>query len=282
MKTYTWPQLKALVREQSYKMAAVENQQGERVIPFNAYKKNQPNLDAQFKVIQTRLKGEAYPDGIYWLCLAHNINSARNPHRYAIMKGKVTEEQAAAASTTVIERHTMTQAPVDRVLGWDNAVAMNRQIAELTAEVSRLKFENGMLRQQIAEMEMEAEEEPGLLGDGSVSGLKTFLSETLPQMMPAIDRYFELEGRKLDLEEMKLKSNNGHNGHKRSAGERREIVPGTQDHLNLIEYYYSKNDEGKLNAELDKLEAVNRELYHQVLERLGMTEEEEPGSDTAE
>jgi hypothetical protein len=278
MKTYNWTQLKNLVKEQSYKMAALQNQQGERIVPFNAYKKNTTNLDAQFNLFQTRLKNEMNPDGVYFVLLAHSINHAKDAHPYAIVKGKVKPEDLAEAEKKALP---LTQAvtivqPGENVLSWEKAVEMNKTIADQAAKIAQLEFEIKALNQSIADYESEE----GLSEPEPVSNTVTFFKEALPSLSAMADRFFNLEEKKLDLKVLELQNkgsskSNGHAAKDTSGAKRKPIVPGTQDHLNLIEHYFNTDQDEKRDAELDKLQAVNPKLYQDVLKTLELEEEEE-------
>lgn len=271
MKTYTIPKLKALAREQGYKMIALENAQGERVVSFNQINKS---TDKQFDVIVTRLKSELQPDGVYFILMAHNISKARNPDRYPITKGKVEPEVLAEAEKKSLPLTPVIIEKAENVLSWESAVEMNKTIAEQAARIKQLEFENDQLQAQL-------DEEPDALEeDNSGGGLVGAFKDMIPSLTPMLDRYFTLQEKKLDLDLLKLQ--NGTAKQATKGTERKPIVPGTQGHLDLIEFYFKKSEtdetggfEKKLNAELDKLEQADPELYQVTLKALGMDEEEE-------
>lgn len=273
MKPYTFAQLKTLVKDQGYKMAALTNQQGEKIVPFNTYKKTATNLDAQFQTIQTRLKSDKYPDGVYFVLLTYNIRESGNPHSYPITKGRVsaeelieTEKKITSSPVTIIEK-------ANSVLSWESAVQMNKQIAELKAQITQLTFENAQHQKTINEMQ--TQEPEGLSEAEPTNNILKFLSEAMPTFTPLADRFFDLENRKLDLKQMQLQKKNSPPA--KQAAERKPITVGSQEHMTIIEHYFNKDDDDKLNDELDKLEAFDKDLYKQVIDKLGMNDQEEGG-----
>lgn len=278
MKLYKIPELKRLAKEQGYKMAALEGPDGNRILNFNQIKNK---IDLQLDLIPTRLKAEINPDGVYYVLMAHNIHASKTPHRYPISKGKVNAEELAEVERKIIPLTPVEVIPqTPQVLTWAQALAYQEQIANLKAQVNKLEFENNELHKQVTELEAELEETDTLQEGQQPNNTITFLKEALPSLTPILDRYFDTENRKLDLEALKLqgKTKSAPAAPKKGT-ERREIIPGSQEHLNLIEYYYNKEMDQEMNRELDKLEKANPETYLQVIEKLGLQEEgEEAGN----
>lgn len=259
MKTYSIAELKRLSKEQGYKLAALENNQSERLQSFNNLK---TKIDSHLNVIASRLKSELYPDGIYYVLMAQSINKTKSPDRYPITKGVLKPEHLEEkAPVTIVTK-------AESVLTWDSALSMQKQISDLTAEVTRLKFENNLLQSELDNIE-DNEDNEGL--SETKSGTQMFLSETLPSLMPVLDRWFQHEDKKLDLERLKLQQKTKSN----IKPQRKPIVVGSQEHLNIIEHYYNTTQDDKLSRELDRLEAANFDLYKQVCEKLKIDIEEE-------
>lgn len=274
MKTYKITDLKRLAAEQGYKLAALENSQGVRILPFNQIKKS---ITLQLDKIPIRLKSELQDDGVYWVLMAHSINTAKNPDRYPIVKGKVNPEDLKEA-----EKKTMPLTPTveivtksQEVLTWDAALEMQKKM-------SALEIENAILKDKVNKLEIEIEEyesddEQGALNEqpSTSQNIFKFLGESITGLTPVLDRYFDLQERKLKLEELRVQQKPSV---KRPVKQGiKPIVAGTQEHLNLIEHYFNQNNDEKLFAELDKLEEVNPELYKAVCEKLQIEEEEEGG-----
>jgi hypothetical protein len=268
IKTYKWPDLKRIAASQGYKLAALESPRGEKIASFNQLK---VKINTHLDKLQTRMSGEIFPDGVYTVLMAQAINKSATPDRYPIVKGKVSPEAIAETVRNIpLTPAIVYERPPD-VLTYDKALEYVQTISDLKNQLTIAEMEITALKKEIAELESEQEE---ALSEGpTLGGLQSFIKEGLPSLMPALDRYFDIEEKKLNLEEMKLQKNPAE---KKSSGTKKvEIVPGTQEQLDLIEYYFKADNEVKLNQELDKLEEVNPELYSQVLSRLGLSEEPE-------
>lgn len=269
MKTYTFQELKNLSAQQGYKLAALESPTGQKVQAYNQLK---IKVGAQLDKLQTRLSAEVFPDGVYTILLAHSLGKTSSPDRYAVLKGKVAPEVLAEAEKRSIP---LTPTIIERspdVLSYDKALQYQSEISELKNTVALRDMEIQKLKEELAELE---EENAGLSETQTESTTKSFLTELVPQAMPILDRWFSLEEKKLDLEALKL----NRPAPKKSPTQTRQIVAGTQEHLDVIENYYNAENEEALNRELDKLQDANPDLYNQVLERLNLSEGEEEGAE---
>lgn len=275
MKTYTFDDLKKIAREQGYKLAALENMNGEKIVSFN--KINKP-IEDHLKIIQTRLKSDIHPSGVYNVCLSHSISKNRTPDRYAVTKGNVSaelleeiENKNIPVSPVIVEKNP-------DVLTWDSAIQMNKTIAEQAARISQLEFENSALQLRVEELEIELEEEgegltEGTQGQGTIGAVKDLITN----LTPGLDKWLEIEKEKLELRKMEvLLKHQGRPSGTRTKPKIKEIVPGSQEHLKLIQMLAGMDDEisgAKLDKELDKLQAANPALYEQVCNELGLFEE---------
>ena len=273
MKTYSITQLKKLAKEQGYKLAALEDSTGKRIQSFN---KLTTKIEPQLNTILNRLKSEIYEDGIYNVLLSRTINNCQEPDKYQVVKGTLKP----AIIPVISEQPTPKAA---EVLTWEGALKMQQEIADLKGQVQQLKFENNLLQSELDNID-ESD-----LGEGTdqsnptelKSGTQTFLSETLPSLLPILDKYFEQEDKKLDLKKLELAAK----ARKASRPQpvRKPIEIGSQEHLKIIEFYFTNKQQDKLDRELDKLEAHNESIYLQVCKALGIEieeeEEEQEGTD---
>jgi uncharacterized small protein (DUF1192 family) len=273
MKTYTIPQLKALAGKQGYKMAALEDSNGIRILPFNQAHK--VTIAKHLEKIPQRLDSEIRQDGVYYVLMAHNIQGSKTPDRYPIVKGKVEPEVLAEVEKRALpltRAEIVNQEP--SVRGWDAALADKEKIAMLSSELERVKAELNTATAKIEELEAELEEEPEQLSEQQANPTVSFLKEQVPALLPILDRYFDLQEKKIGLEERRL------NGAARSAPAARKpgsrpLVPGSAAHLQVIRMYFNSGNDDKMNAELDKLEEANPEVYAQIIAELGLEPDNE-------
>jgi len=269
-KKYSFTQIKSICKEQGYKLACLENAEGERIVPNNAIK---INVHKHIAFIQSRLKNEIFQDGVYYVCLSHNINSSRNPDRYPIVKGKLNDNTSVQRQPEVI-----VQTHAESVLSWDQALAMQKEISDLKSELAKFKYENNELAKKVEELESELDEledEEGLKEPVQKTGLEQgieFLKESAPMFDSVLTKYFDLKERELSLKEKGHISNSNTHDEKKTKTEHRrvKIDPGSENHIAQIRHYHSQNNEDRLNEELDKLEEANPELYKQLCEELGL------------
>lgn len=271
MKKYKWADIRRIAKEQGYKLAALENLNGEKIISFNQIK---VPIDKHLTTLETRLKSEIHPDGVYNVLLAHSISKSRTPDRYPLVKGNLNDDQLHEIEKRVLPlTPTIVEHAPERVLTWENALQMQQTIATLNGQVSQLQFENNQLQMQVEELisELSSLEEAQKPND-TVS----FLKETVPTFVPIIERWFDLEEKKLGINAAQVQARPSQQA---TAKKPLSFAPGSANHLTYIEYLYRKGLEDKMNAELDKLEAANPELYAAVCEKLGITEEEGGGNE---
>ncbi len=274
MKTYSIKQLKTIAAQQGYKMAALETSNGERVQPFN---KISVPINKQLDTITNRLMADLFEDGIYYVLMAQNINKSKSADRYPTVKGKLNPNDLKEPVNTPSQPITIVQ-PAQEVLTYEAALKYQQTISDLKNDIARLELEKTSLQEQL----QEALDENELSGEEmQPSNLQTFLKEALPSVTPILDRYFDLEEKKLNLLQLKQerkplqRSSSNKSEHKKII----PIVTGSQQHLELIELYYNKKLDDKLSKELDKLEDFDYELYKQVCNKLGIEiEEEEEGA----
>lgn len=258
MKVYSIAQLKKIAKDQGYKTACLETSQGDKALGYNQQGKT--DVLKQLQAIEKRLEAEILPNGNYYVCLAHNIPRQKNPDKYLIQKG---ENIPLTENTSVIHSQ-----PTPEVLTWSEALKLHQELAQLREENNTLKKEKTALELRISELENEElEEEGGPLP--VVDSLGNFLKEQSPTILGALDKYFETKNRALDIEEKKIGLIQS------KAPQARRTVkfePGSPHHLTLIEHYYNKGMNDKLNEELDKLEAHSPEKYKEVMTKLNIAE----------
>ncbi len=263
MKIYKLSQLKAMCTQQGYKLARLENSQGETMTSYNKITKP---ISGQFNVIQKRLNSEILPDGIYYVCLAPTIQKSSNPDKYPIQKGK---ENSLQQHNNGLNNHNHTfQLAPESLLTSESALKLLTEISDLKAENSRLKLENQYLQQELDEAE-----EEGLAENKTDTKTELFkvIQESAPALVGGLSEYFKLENRKVDLEESKLALKKKAVKTTRSF---QRIEPGTSAHLALIEMYDKQGKDDKLEREIEKIKAINEPLYNQLMEKYFEQEEE--------
>lgn len=266
MRTYTFNELKKIAKDQNYKSACLENSQGNRVYSFNPQK---VDIIKHLGLIEKRLTAEIIPNGCYYVCMANNVPRQKDPDKYPILKGS---KEAMSDPIVPIPYNP----PTPEVLTWGEALKLHQELAQLREENKSQKTEIELLKAEIDEINTEALSDENT--PSTVNNLTTFLKEQSPVITGALDEWFKIKNRALNIEEQKIKTNGinppttGQNNPqlKRVIN----ITPGSKEHLTLIEHWYNKGNEERMNIELDKLQAHDPEQYQSVLTKLNLTESE--------
>jgi hypothetical protein len=251
MKTYNFTELKKIIKDQNYISAALEDESGKRILSFNNPKNKL--IDKQLIDIEKRLNAEIFEDGIYTVLMAIAINKQKIADKYHIIKG----EQKQDAKPQILEEKAA------NVLTWNAALDLHKELANLRAENETLRAENENLKDEICELE---DNENSELSNpaANVNNFTTLLKEHAPTLIAIADKFFSLEEKKLEIKREELNIKNLH----KPKPQTKTILPGTKEHLVLIEFYYKNNNEDKLNFELNKLFEVNPDLYDQVIKKM--------------
>ncbi len=272
MKTYTFAKLKPITKTQGYITCALENTNGERILNFNPPKKN---IVQALDLIEKRLNADIHPDGVYFVCLARSVHHQKNADRYPITKGNV---DASKVLTPVINEKQTVQQNNQEVLTWSEAMKLHSELAELKSKVKYLELENSQLQAELDEIPQEGLNEPK-------ESVLSILKDNAPMFSTALDQWFKTRNRELDLEEKKVHlgittkkpTQNGNANPKRKAPGQKiiRIEVGTPQHLQTMEHYLQGGEMEKLNAELDKLEKKDEELYNDFCTKHNLFEQEE-------
>jgi hypothetical protein len=265
MKTYTFPQLKKISTEQGYKLAALENPQGEKVVSFNQIK---TPIDKAFKTIETRLNSELNPDGVYFILLAHSITKSRTPDRYPLVKGKVSPETLVEVEKKQIPLSPTIVYEKPEVLTWDKAMEYMQKISTLETENRFLKMENASLLAELEDAENEALSE----ANAPVNSTQNWI-EQIATILPSLaDKYFELEEKKLTVEALKIGAKPKQQGQQQQTqNTKKQIAPGSQEHIDLIKYWYNSdaaNAQYNYNLWMDRLQNFDQNLHDNLLQEL--------------
>lgn len=269
MKIYNWKQLKEICGQQGYKLAKLEDSQGNNMTSYN---KITYSITKQFLVIQNRLRSEILPDGIYYVCLATKINNSNNPDRYPIQKGRASNVPEIINRNVLNDREHFTLEK-NNLLTQESALKMLTEISDLKAQVRELQIENNYLQLEIEELT----DGKGLDEDEKDSPLIQFagiLKEQAPTIVASVSEYFKLQNRKVDLQEKELELKLKNTGGTKKEGFQ-EVKVGTPAHVAVIKMYSQKGNEKKFNEEMEKLKPVNKKLYDQLVKELVGEEEEE-------
>lgn len=264
LKEYSPKELEELSK--NYQLVSVQDSNGKKIIPWTPSSKTiKQHLADCFK----RLQMEINPDGFYFFCFAQNRRATvDNYDKYLVKKGNPKPE----ALNTLSEQKPPIQSNND-VLSFTSALGYITKIAELTSEVNTLKAENQRLKDENAVLDAECEEMSKGLSDEGKSDTVNFLKEAQPGIMSALDQYFNLQERKLSLQERTL----GKGTLKKVIIKRKPVQNfeiGSNEHLDYIRKLYNDKQLEIMDKEIDKLENTYPEQYDLICKELNLFEDE--------
>lgn len=273
MKEYTLKEITDLSK--NYSLVCIQNDKGKKLVSWTPSTKK---IEKHLKECIDRIKLDIYPEGFYFFCFAINRNATvDNYDKYLFKKGNPKPETLHHAINT---NNTNTNS-AENILDVKSALGYITKIAELTAEVNALKAENKRLTDEnaVLDAELQEAEREGLSDEGKTGQVMEYLKESSPALLSAVDRYFELQEKKLGLEEKKLSTiGTLKKVEIKRPGKRPDVVTGSEDHLNLIRKLYELKNETLLNKELDLLEKENPEIYEKICIELNLFEPDENGN----
>lgn len=269
LKEYSLEQIKSLAK--NYLHCKIEDVNGRSVTSWNSIKMP---IDKHLKECINRFTGETVEDGYYYFLMSRAARYNKDADKYLVKKGNPTTEPA---------HHQETHTSKNDLLSVTSALNYITQIAELKTENNRLilelqhaKDENAVLSAELEEYERE---EADGLNDNKASDTVSYLKETAPTFLAAMDKYFELQDRKLNLEEKKIEkgffSKPNAQPKQRVRREIKKFELGSDEHLNYIRLLYNNNQEEQMNKEIDKLETAHPEKYELICNELNLFSDDE-------
>lgn len=215
METINPKDLEAIALKHDYKHAGLYDAAGRCIAGMNNHK-----TPLQSKINQIRKRLDAQPDGFYTIRFQHTLGKIYPVFDYITQVGEA-KGPAQVITPQIVAPLSQNAEPVR---GWEEALKDKQSLATLEAENKRLQDELARHKSALAEIEEEEEEEESEEEETQAPQMmekaKTFLSETIPQLLPVIDKHYELRARALDLKEkeLELEKLKLQNGAARKAG----------------------------------------------------------------
>jgi hypothetical protein len=180
------------------------------LVPYNTKKGATVETLKQIEKILTAPAASLHPDGFYFLSIKSTQTGKHTLHRIA--KGNVKEEPAAPATIVV-------SAPAPKENFSETGLSL------LQNQLEQLKLENELLKEQL-ESELEEEEEAVRISEERID---KWVDRAEKIVIPALDKFWELQERKLAIREKEIAL-----GAKAPAGKTVAFNPKAQGALNII------------------------------------------------
>lgn len=273
-----WDKLKKDLENGIYKMIRLVQifPDGEPrvIITYNKFTKT-GELINRFNYIRNKVDSGQLPPGDYELNLRV---SPTNNTMVDILKFSIKPKSVVLNDNTIVDKTSEQETEDMNNVDFDDYVALIKANAELKATNTYLIQELEFYKRELKfYQDNRSSNMPATLQDApqekSVAEIITnTLGDTFASAVPILDKYFDLQTRRLDLEEKKITTNTPTKPKaKKMAKSIEEIAELTADEL----YDLEESDPDEFNRRLDDLEAKNPELYDMVCEILGIEIEEE-------
>ena len=201
MKTYTIEELDAIFEEDTYPYVALYSDNNKVLVHYPANTMAKKGKES-WERVKKRLQSKGLPDGFYMVKGKSSPDKKCAADVFCFKKGNISEKDFPVpqlADTPAKPEKT------EHVLTYTAAIQSNKEISELTAEVNRLKMENKQKDECIAELEQELEDSNGEIDDlaegNNISPGKQYLEDLLTTAIPIVDRYFDIEEKKIAMKE---------------------------------------------------------------------------------
>lgn len=220
-----------IVREQGYRYCCLLSSTYQTIVPFN--RPGKEKIEAKITEIKKRM--QALPDGLYYVMCKNSFTPSVQGDNYPVIKGNVQVSEGtpqAQPGITVQAPAPVIMGDPSKVMSYTEALLLTQENATLKAEVQFLKAENVRLNAELAA------KTTALSEAGDKPMWQEWADNTLPSILPIIDRYFDLEERKLQVKEKEL-GRNGNGSAKPQANRPLQVPkPGTpefEEFLNWME-----------------------------------------------
>lgn len=291
----TWSDLERAVKSGDFKHVKLQDSDGGDLVSFNS-NVNKISFADNLKKIQKKIT--AMDDGLFIVLCQHRFGKGVTPQKFLFGKGSYTlSEEKPHQEEKHVEPALSVKSALENVEKSSKAMAENdylkKELSELKAkfevleekykkEISELTAEIDDLNDTIETLEEGEGESSG--GDG-MKTMADFLKETVPSVLPALDRYFDLKEKKLNLEQTKFLAENGYeiptlkkiqktNGHKKVHVKKQLPQPGEEGWDELISEIEVLDDTQFWNA-LNEIKAVDESIYEALYNELIEEAEEE-------
>lgn len=204
MKTHTIEELDRIFSEDTYPYVALYTSTHKILIHYPANTMVTKGKGA-WERVKKRLESKGLPDGFYIVKGKSGPGKNVTPDQFYFKRGNVDEKELVV--TQLAEKPK----EAEHVLTYTAAIAANKEISELKAEVNRLEreIETGndtieALEKDLADLETEMSDMAELAEKGGVKHGAQYLEDLAETIVPIADKWFAVRERELDQKERML------------------------------------------------------------------------------
>lgn len=232
---------------------------------------NKKDLDQ--KIDETLKSIASLPDQVFKITFRKSM-TGKNPALYSYYLSKTPNTQPNLREPAP---QTIINTPFEPARSMGEALKDARELAETKAECKRLQDEIDRLKMQIMQSEsLSEEEEEEDLKENNVTQLAGFAKEVLPQFIPMVDKYFEIQQQKLALQAMALNRPQNIQSRRKAAHPFRpfwssEDTAKTEQYFNWLD----KQPDNIFIKELQDMQNNAPGLYMAALQEFNLNQENE-------
>lgn len=257
-------ELSKLFAKDKYKYICLKNSAGDFEIRWNRHEPK--SNEKKFKEIQDFLKRDSITSGIYYFV-----------HKDSHLKGSA-ENVIPIGVGSYNSQTEVIKAPQQYIQTKIESVWTPAQAVEILTDKNRAEMELEAANDVIEQLQSELEKKNSVtLNEGtSTSSLMNDIKGLGEFIFPALDKYFDLQEKKLKLMQLQLGNSQPVNrlqGSQRSDG---GVHPSSPEYDSYLERIFSSDNEQAQDMELDYLETNFPIMYLGVCTRynIDITEEE--------
>lgn len=247
----TTEELERVIIEKEYKFIGLFNQKDKQIIAFNS---GSIVVAHRLKEICNALNGDTLPDGNY--CI-----KGRNASRTSSYTEEVLFEKGDVSNITEVkiqeQQTTTTEATKQNILSYESVLELKVKLKEYELKekqslIDIQTLENTILiyEKEIEELEKELvdieESQEQSLSDAPQTNVTEFIQNLSSSMLPMVERHYDIQERKIRLEEAHLAASMGHV--QRQPSQVRQAAPAPVEETQK-EFHYTEVDPEELTAE---------------------------------
>lgn len=180
------------ILDQGYKYCCLQNSSSQTLLPYNRISSDKNGAAKKLAEIKKRLT--ALPDGQYFINCKNSFSFQSPGDLFPIIKGTGTpmNEQIQPMLNLHIPPN---KGDGNKVMTYQEALILTQENATMKAECAFLRTENIRLQAELAAHKTQLSEAP------EQPVWQEWVDNTLPSLMPVVDRFMGMEERKLALKE---------------------------------------------------------------------------------
>lgn len=233
------------VKDQGYRYCSLLNSAHQTVVTFN---RPSDKKGVQNKIEEIRKRLTALPDGTYYVKCQNSFASNVQGDLYPIIKGEPGMGEAPQSPAFNIHMPPQQRNVADptKVMSYTEALVLSTDNATMKAKIS-------MLEAEIVRLQAELTSSKTQLSENEAPNWQTWADNTLPTLMPIVDRWMGIKETELKLKANEQRKVNGNGQHQSKKIPQQQQIQIPDPSTPEFEQF------------LDWMEKLPDEQYHSVM-----------------